>query len=162
MNSDDAVAMLHFGKRFAVEDLERMAWHGMARGFISTSLREARISSENPGDYQSLEYEFGFVSQITTNKQHPFVVNAEFLLELSSTESLPVIALEFATFLMEEERRLRNPIAAGNDYDNNKNNNGNIADDNTALTCPQKRCLEAPYERTSGRWRICIKGSVGL
>mmetsp|Transcript_18215 Transcript_18215/g.39710 ORF Transcript_18215/g.39710 Transcript_18215/m.39710 type:complete len:151 (+) Transcript_18215:214-666(+) len=73
-----------------------------------------------------------------------------------------LVAPGFPIFLMEEERRLCNSTAPGNDYDNNKNNNDNIAGYNTALKCLWKRCLETPCDRTNGKWRICNKSSVDL
>jgi hypothetical protein len=78
--------------------------------------------------------------------QHHDIVDVESFRKLTHFDSLPVISPDAAVSLMEQEQELKLDCSTKANPD--------------TLTCLQKRCTEALYNRKAGSWRVSKKDDL--
>ncbi|OEU18092.1 hypothetical protein FRACYDRAFT_238526 [Fragilariopsis cylindrus CCMP1102] len=158
-SGEDLSAYYRDAKGLLMEDLQKAIEHICARRpkvmSVNTALSkipdlqfwcnvwEARKHYQNEFKFHSKQWSENAVHFI---QQHRDIIDVSAFRVLTDIDSLPIISPDAAVSLMEQEQELKLD-------DSTKANRA-------TLTCLQKRCTEALYDRIAGNWRVSKKDDL--
>jgi hypothetical protein len=159
-SSEDLLAYYRDAKGLLIEDLQKAIEHICAQrpGVMSVNTALSKILDlqfwcnvwEARKLYQN-ESKLHYAKQWSANavhfiKQHRDIIDISAFRALTNIDSLPIISPDASVGLMEQEQELKSD-------DSTETNR-------VSLTCLQKRCTEALYNRKTGSWRVSKKNDL--
>ena len=158
-SSEDLLAYYQDAKGLLMDDLQKAIVHICAQrpGVMSVNtvlskipdlqfwcnVLEARKHYQNKSRFHSKQWSENAVHYI---KQHRDIIDISAFRALTDIDLLTIISPDAAVSLMEQEQELKLD-------DSTKANRA-------TLTCLQKRCTEALYDRIAGNWRVSKKDDL--
>jgi hypothetical protein len=107
------------------------------------SVWEARKHYKNESMSYTMQWGENAVNFI---RQHRAIIDMKTFRSLTHIDSLPIISPDAAVSLMEQEQELKL--------------DGSTEANHDTLTCLQKRCTEALYDRITGNWQVSKNGDL--